>query len=645
MSMATGAMFQPIMIGKMMVPNRFVMPPMGTNLANKDGSVSERFHNYYVERAKGGFGLLTIEVTAVDPLGKAIMNEPGLWCDEQIEGYRKMIDECHKYGAKVSVQVHHCGRETTIDKICGEQPVAVSSIPCPLYRVLPHELTTQEVYELAEKFGDTALRAKLAGADAVELHGGHSYLIAQFTSASSNHRTDEFGGSFENRMHFPRLVIESVKRKAGNDMPILYRIGGEELVPGGNNVYEAKAIAKYVEACGVNAIHVTYGRTAGSFQWVLPPAYIHTGYSLHAAEEIKKSVSIPVISVGRHTEPYIAEDAISSGKVDLIAFGRQSMADPYLPNKTAGNKLDELIPCIACLQGCVGAVSENRPLECLANPFTGREGDTRIIPTDTPKKIMVVGGGPAGLVAAWISAKRGHLVTCYEKTDKPGGEFRIASHLPAKSSIIHLIGNYINLCKSSGVIFRMNTEVTPEMIKEEAPDAVILCTGSVPLIPNIPGISNTGAITAHDVLDGKLMVGQNVLIIGGGSVGVETADFLGEHNRTVTLLEMMNDVALDEPVAARLYLLERVAKYGVKIITDAKVQKFLNGGVVYTRDGEEIAAIGYDTVVLAMGTKAYNPLEDAIKGSVKELYVVGDARKARKALEATHEAADVALKI
>ncbi|MDR1900046.1 MAG: NAD(P)/FAD-dependent oxidoreductase [Treponema sp.] len=645
MSLTTGLLFKPIQIGTMTVPNRFVMPPMGTNLANKDGSVSQRFIDYYAERARGGFGLITIEVTAVDPLGKAIMNEPGLWSDEQIEGYKRLVDACHQYGAKVSVQVHHCGRETSPDKIDGHQPVAVSSIPCPLYRTLPHELSTEEIYELVEKFGNTGRRARLAGADAVEVHGGHSYLIAQFTSECSNHRVDEFGGNFENRMRFSKLVIENIKLKAGNDYPILYRVSGEEPVAGGNTQYDTMAIARYVESCGIHAIHVTYGRTAGAYQWVLPPGSVRTGYSLRIAEEIKKVVNIPVISVGRHTEPYIAENAIRTGKADLISFGRQSMADPYLPNKTAGGKLNELIPCIACLQGCAASVSRHEGLACLANPFTGREGETRIVKTDTPKKVVVIGGGPAGLMASWICAKKGHEVICYEKTGKLGGEMRLAGHPPTKGNIISLVGNYITMCKNSGVKFVLNTEATEDLVVREKPNAVIISTGSIPLVPNIPGIRDTSAVNARDILDGKVMAGQKILIVGGGAVGSETADFLGEHARTVTLVEMLDDIALDEEAAARMYLMERLAKYGTKIITGAKVKKFVSDGVVCLKNGEEQTLTGFDMVILAMGTTAYNPLESVLKGKVKELYVVGDALKARKALEAIREAADAALKI
>ncbi len=674
--MSFSAMFQPIKIGSVEVKNRFVMPAMGTNHGNNDGSLSQESIDYYVERAKGGFGLVTIEVTAVDPLGKAIPNEPGLWCDEQIPDYKRMIDECHKYGAKVSVQLHHCGRETTPEKIGGNAPRAITSEPCPMYRALPHELTVDEIYELIEEYGDAALRARLAGADFVEVHGGHSYLIAQFTSEISNHRVDEFGGNFENRMRFAKLVIENIRLKAGNDLPVIYRVSGTEPVPGGNTMYDAAAIASYVESVGVNAIHITYGVTSGAYQWVLPPAAVKTGYTLQIAEEVKKVVSIPVISVGRHTEPYIAENAVKAGKTDLVAFGRQSMADAYLPNKAAGGKLDELLICIACEQGCVGEANKGLPIRCLANPRTGREGSTKILKAETPKKVIIVGGGPAGLVASWICAERGHVVTCYEKTNKLGGEFRIAAHPPTKGNISSLIGNYINLAKKHGAKFIMNTEVTGDLILAENPDAVILCTGSNPLIPNIPGLSISSKIYAdgtpgsklkvgqmagkdsadnksgaadvvfgRDILDGKLMVGQKVLIIGGGSVGSELADYVATSYREVTIIEMRDDIALDEEPVPRMFLMERLAKHGINIIKGSTVKSFIESGVIYTKDGVDYTVDGFDTIALALGTRANNPLENEIRDKVNEVYVVGDALKARKALEAVREAFDVAMNI
>lgn len=643
--MAKSILLEPIRIGTMELSNRFWVPAMGTEAGKGTAELTQQHIDYYVERAKGGFGLITTEVCAVDPSGRSIGGEVGIWNDDNMEAFKKLADGIHKYGSKLSIQLHHCGRETTPDNIYGQQPLGVTGEPCPMYRTIPHEMTTEEIYDLIEKFGDAAVRAKRAGADAVEIHGGHSYLLAQFTSSMSNHRVDEFGGCLENRMRFSKLVIENIKRKAGNSFPVIYRTNGEDWLEGGITRYDAAIMAKYLEDAGADAISVTLrGRTPGNMQWTIPPAAVKPGYSLEVAAEVKKAVSIPVISVGRHTEPYLAEHAIRTGKVDIIAFGRQSIADPHLPNKYAAHRLDELIPCIGCLQGCYQELITNPPLKCLANPLVSREGE-KLEKTDSPKKIMVVGGGPAGLVVSWLSASKGHNVTCYEKTEKLGGELRIAAHPPTKGSISHLVGSYITNAKKNGVKFVMNKEVTAELVSQENPDAVILCTGATPACPNIPGIKNVGAVFARDILDGKHFAGQNVLVIGGGLVGAETANFLGEHGRNVTVLEMLDTLVKEDISPVRMYLLDSLERHNVTSITSAMVKEFIPGGVVYTKDNKDTTLDGFDTIVLAMGYKAYNPLEEAIKDSVKELYVIGDAKQARNALRATEEAGTIALKI
>jgi len=640
-------LFSSIKIGNMEVKNRFVVPPMATSLARPDGSPTDGHVAYWKERAKGGYGLLIVEATAVDPLGKGSpWDEPGIWEDRFIPGWKKVTDEVHKYGAKIALQIHHAGRQTTHDKIGGEQPVAPSPISCPVSREIPRELTTEEVYDLIEKFGDAARRAQDAGFDAVEVHGAHGYLIAQFMSPYSNKRIDEFGGDFMDRMKFPLEIIKNIRRKVGNGYPVIFRLSGDEHVPGGRNIDDSRLVAHMIEEAGVDAIHVSTGVYA-STQYIIAPSAMPMGFNVYAAEEIKKMVDIPVIAVGRITDPIMAECILRTGRADMIAMGRASLADPELPNKTVAGLIEEISPCIGCMQACAGYLFDpTKPhISCLVNPFTGREGEFRLDKTDKPKKVMVIGGGPGGLEAAWITAKRGHKVTLYEKENVLGGQYRIAAIPPTKQDITKALKYYITMGKKYGVVFKMGIEVTEDLVMREKPDVVIIATGGVPLIPDIDGVDNPNFAKAVEVLDGKKEVGKNVLIVGGGMVGVETADFLGEHGHKVTIIEMLPMIARDEEAAVRYFLMERLAKYGVKTITNAKVKEFLNDGVLYDKDGKEERIIGFDTVILAMGATAYNPLEEKIKGKIPEMYVIGDALKARKAVEAIEEGARVALKI
>lgn len=638
-------LLSPIKIGTMEVRNRFVVPPMGTNFANPDGSVSKQLINYLAARSKGGYGLIIVEVTAVDPLGKAIPWQPGIWDDKFVPGWKELVDEVHKYGAKIAVQLHHAGRQTT-HEVIGSQPVAPSPIPCPVDREIPRELTTEEVYGLIEKFGDAAVRARDAGFDGVEVHGAHGYLIAQFMSAYSNKRIDEFGGDFTSRMKFPVDIVKNIRAKVGNGYPIIFRFSGDERVPGGRTIDESRIVAEKMEKAGVNALHVSTG-VYGSIPWLIAPSAVPPAYNVYAAEEIKKVVKIPVIAVGRINDPHLAEDILEGGKADLVSLGRESIADPELPNKTAAGMINEISPCIGCMQACVGYLFDPKYLKisCLVNPFTGREEELKIEKAAAPKKVIVVGGGPGGLEAAWVAAKKGHKVTVYEKEEVLGGQYRIGAIPPTKQDILKALRYYITMGKKYGVEYKTGIEATEELILEENPDAVILATGGVPLMPNIKGIDNPKFVKAIDVLEGKKEVGMNVLVVGGGMVGVETADFLGEHLHKVTIVEMLPEIAKDEQDAVKYFLLKRLNEYGVKTITGATVKEFIDDGVICEKDGKEEKIAGFDTVILAMGAKAYNPLEEKIKDKVPELYVIGDAVKARKAVEAIEEGARAAVKI
>lgn len=638
--MKFNAMFQPITIGPMTVKNRFVVPPMGNNFANTDGTMSEQSVAYYRERAKGGFGLITVEATVVHKGAKGGPRKPCLYDDSSIESFKKLVDACHAEGAKVSVQLQNAGPEGNA-KNAGAPIKAATSIPSKFGKDTPEEVTTEEVYELVKGYGEAARRAMEAGVDAVEIHMAHGYLVNSFLSPRTNKRVDEFGGCFENRMRFSRLIIEEVKKTTEGKVAVLARINSSDEVLGGLDIHDSAAIASYLEACGLDALHVSRAvHIKDEYMWA--PTTIHGGFNAEHVEEIKRAVSIPVITVGRYTEPQFAELMVKQGRCDMVAFGRQSLADPAMPKKALEERLEDVTPCIACLQGCVCNMYAGNPICCLTNPYLGNESKP-IEKTETPKKVMVIGGGVAGLCAAFIAQEKGHQVTVYEKREVLGGNMRLAAYPPGKGDITNMIRSYITRCEKAGVVIKMNQEVTMDMIKAEAPDAVIVASGSKTLILPIEGIENPAIIHGGDLLEGKRSAGKKVLVVGGGMVGCETAAFLGEQEHDVTVIEFRDTVGADVIHEHRIYLMEDFKNYGIKEITGAKVCKFFEDGVEYeTADGTHHEARGYDSVVLSMGYRNYNPFGDEIKEIVPETYVIGDAVRARRALDATKEAYEIA---
>ena len=638
-------MFTPIQIGTVTVPNRFVVPPMGNNFANTDGSMSDRSAAYYEARAKGGFGLITIESTVVYKEAKGGPRKPCLFSDEVIPSFKAVADRCHAYGAKVSIQLQHAGPEGN-SKLTGYPLKAASAIAPSAGREIPEAMPTEEVYKLIECYGDAARRAQLAGIDMVEVHCAHGYLVSTFISARTNKRTDEFGGCFENRMRLPRLIIENIRKKTGGNMPILCRINARDEGDGGVDVHDAAAIAAYLEqVCGVDAIHVTRSiHIHDEFMWA--PNITHGGFNAELGVEIKRAVSVPVILVGRFTEPQYAELLVKQGRADLIAFGRQSIADPELPNKARNGQLEKLTPCIACLLGCVPNMLQGRPITCAMNPCVGRESELK--PAEVRKNVVVIGGGPGGMYAARICALRGHSVTLLEKNAELGGHFLVAAYPPGKGEISGAIRSFIVNCREAGVDIRTNTEATPELIASLKPDAIIIATGSVPLRLPIPGLDTCGCSTAEDVLTGKVDTGKRVLVVGGGMVGCECVEFLTEREHIVDMVEMKPVIGEDIVPEARKYIMANLEKHKVTQRVNARVKQFYADGVDYTDTvtGEDAAMRGYDSVVLAMGYKSNNTLEEKLKDLAPQVIVIGEARQAPgNSMEATGDALNAALSI
>ena len=633
-------------IGKVELRNRFVMPAMGSGHSERDGSVGEESIEYYAARARGGFGLIITEYVGVDPDGMGARNQFKIYSDEHTNGFIKLAEVVHSHGSKIFMQLHHGGKWAD-SRISGHPTVSASPIPWHVRDETILELSTQGVYDLIEKFGDAAFRAKKAGYDGVELHGAHGYLIPQFMSTYMNRRIDEFGGDILGRSRFATGVVRNIKQKCGGDFPVIMRLSGDETADGGMRLNETRVMARLLEEAGTDALHVSAG---------MPSAYGDKGYSLasfrtpmgfltYLAEEIKKSVKIPVITVGRIVDPAMADSIIRDGMADFVSLGRASLADAEFPKKVLEGRTDEISPCIGCMSLCLtgpGPDGVSPGASCALNPFSGHEFDMKIEPAAKKKTIAVVGAGVGGLEAAWVSAARGHDVVLYEKNGRPGGQAFTAGMPPNKQGFMLAIKYYMAMCKKHGVDIRLNAEVTADTVLSLNPDAVILSTGAIPMSLNVPN-EGIAVAQATEVLHGELVPGKNVLLVGGGLVGLETADFLLHQMRTPTVVEMLDSAG--EDLVGKETFIKSLHDGGVKIMTGTKVERFTKDGAVCSTPEGEITLSGFDMVVLAVGSKPYNPLEKELQGKIPELHVIGDAKEVRRIKDAVREAAELAIRI
>jgi len=647
-------LFEPIKIGRVTVKNRICLPSVATNFGGPHGETTEQDIGHYETIAKGGAGLITIDYACVSPEGRGMSGQRGIWGNEFIPSLSRLADAIKAHGAVASIQIHHAGINT-MPEVTHQDLVGPSRLRSSRFSVTnPRELSTEEVEELVEKYADACLRAKSCGTDMIELHGTHGYLICQFISPFTNMRTDSYG---RDKVLFAIEIVRRTKEKCGEDYPVIFRFDADEFEEWGITLDYAKGVAQRLEAAGVDMLNVTGGRN-DTLDYSVPSLYIEDEEEreyyrfITLASEIKKVVDIPVCSGGLISDPEIAEKVLEAGMVDMVFVGRQLIADPDWPRKVESGRIENIRPCCACNDGCLLRVFNGQTLWCAVNPMTAYEyrwENEEALPKPLKsEKVLVVGAGPGGLEAARIAAIRGHKVSIVDKGDKVGGTLNIASIPSFKKRYSKLIEWYDGQLRKLGVTVQLNTKGTPQLIEKEAPDAVVIATGTEPLIPDIPGIKKS--VTADNVLQGKKEAGQNVVVVGGGLVGCDTALYLSKQGKNVTIVEALPEIASDMGAISKMTFMKPgglLQKYQIKVMTKAPVIEVKDDGVVVIDELGRRQFIEADTVILAIGRNSVldKELVEKCKKDGREVYIIGDAKAPRKVIDAIHEGFTVALDI
>lgn len=643
-------LFSPIRINNMVVKNRIFLPPMGTSACTDKGEITDEGVKYFENIAKGGVGLIVSEVADVDGSRRYNKNVLGIYDDFLIPGWKRIADVVHKHDCKFVAQLLHAGPIPLFDDPSQLGPIGASSVP-HIYNPgrIPHAITMEEMPEIMQMFVDAARRAVEAGCDGVEVHCAHNHgLLGAFVSPLHNKRTDEYGGDLFGRMKFPLEVIAAVRKQVGPGYPISVRISGSNEEEGGLTIEDTCRMAKMFEEGGVDYFDVSNG-TLLNVSTVLPPTGIPAAVNAEHARRIKEVVSVPVGTVGRITDPWVAEEVVASGKTDIVFMGRAILCDNELPNKAKNGKADDIRPCIGCSE-CVTSAMFGGAVCCTLNSELGHELEGEIVKAEEIKKVLVAGGGPGGLEAARILAVRGHDVTIMEKSDHLGGQFSLAAFPPTKQELTKGLKFQIKEINKLGVKVELNKTVTKQIAEDFGADAVIVATGGNPIMPNwLKNGAHKNVVTAWDALKGVDNLGINILVIGGGLVGCETADYLAApHNymkpfdRKVTVIEMRDNILEDDNSANRDLLVTRLLQKNVKIITGAKVEEILPDGITYTQKGEKYILNGIDAIVCAMGTVSENSLVEELSELSIPVIAIGDANKPRKIMHAVYEGAKAA---
>ena len=670
-------LFESTKIGSIEIKNRLAMSAMDLGFTT-EGSINKRFIDFYVERARGGVGLIVVGGCYPEMTGKVWKSIIGLDKDEYIPGLKKLTDTIHKYDTKIAAQILHGGRSAS-SFFSKTHPVSPSSLSHINIKQRPHALTIPEIKKVIDGYVAATVRVKKGGFDAVEIHGGMGYLINQFLSRATNKRKDKYGGSLKNRIRFAKEIVVAIKEKVGKRYPVIFRLSGEDFVEDGLKIDESVEIAKELEKAGVDAFNVSPGwhesRTPIMLMSIPRMSYIFL------SEKIKDNVNVPVIGSVRINDLALAEDVIDNNQSDIVSIGRPLIADPELPKKYKRKQFDDIRRCIACNQGCFDSLLGFKSISCLYNVRAGRESELKIKKAKKKKKVMIIGGGPGGMEAARVAALRGHDVHLFEKTDVLGGQLRYAYIPPGREEIVNVISFLENQIKKLNVNIELSKKVDTVTINKLKPDVVIAATGGVPLIPKITGIKEKNVVVAEDVFDNKVKVGKDVVIIGGGTIGCEIAlhtakmgamdpevacfllknkvidgdkavELTSKGKRNITILEMKNKIGGRFGISTRWVIMKQIVDAGINSITGIKVKNMSTKSikkkdkvcVTYEDDKKDIKIFA-DTVIIAAGYKSNQDPTKKLNGKIDELYRIGDCVEVRTALEAIHEGFEVGLRI
>lgn len=612
-------LFTPLQVGGMTVKNRIFMPAVSTHLADEEGRVTESLLAYYEARAKGGVGLITVPSVLIEKLSRyGTYRNVCLYESWHVANLKKLTDRVHVHGAKICAQLLHPSMACLPSYNEGRQPVAASSVEGKAYPDIPREITVEEIKDYVKKFGEAARLAKLAGFDGIELHCCHKHgLLGNFISPLHNKRTDAYGGNIEGRLRFPLEVLREIRNQAGSDYPVIVRMSATDEQPGGQTIMEGMYIARRFEETGASMIHLSDGCFDIPYM-TTGPIGMPQGFNADYAAKVRNVINIPLGLVGRINEAWVGEMLLEQNVCDAVYMGRALVCDPALPKKVAEEREDDIRYCIGCLR-CLHAANNDLPFVCSMNPEAGHELElTGIREGAGSQKILVVGGGPAGLTSSIYAAEKGYDVTLMEQSDRLGGQMNIAAVPPCKQEIAKGTAYLISHAEKAGIKIELNRTVTPEAVIDGVFDKVIIAIGNEAVLPAfLKGASML--VSARDILAGKVRAGKKVVIVGGGSVGCETADFilrplhdLSPFSRDVTIIEMAPYLCQDEKTSARSLLMQRLQQKGCHLITQAQVMSVDGDRLIYEKDGIETSISGIDMIIAAVGAKSESTLKDQL---------------------------------